>query len=172
MSAIAGFANDVIEKNVAAGERPVSGWERGPWSRYSDVRVTAVTLVEERSDWLIAAHKKLARLACLNDDWDSYGAESPNQKSIEAARGVLDVLADVDFEPTSIDPSAEGGVCLSFQLGDRYGDIECFNSGEVLAVTSRGGLDTTVWEINAVEPTHRNALIRNALRRIRAFVAH
>ena len=114
---------------------------------------------------MAAAYKKLSRLVSLENDWDSYGAEAPNRVSIDAARNVLDVLAEVDFEPTSVDPSAEGGVCLSFRRGNRYGDIECFNSGEILAVTSSGGDDTRVWEIRGFDQH-----LETALSKIRTFV--
>ena len=70
-----------------------------------------------------------------------------------------------DFKPSSIDPSVEGGVCLSFQKDGRYGDIECFNSGEILAVTSTGGDDTTVWEIEGA-----GQQLQDGLSKIRTFV--
>ena len=86
------------------------------------------------------------RMVNLEADWDSYGAEPPNDVALLAAVQVLDDLASINLDPTSIDPSVEGGICLSFQRGERYGDIECFNTGEILAVTSTG-YDTKVWTV-------------------------
>ena len=128
-------------------------------------QATGVTFLDERNEWLIEAFKKLSRFATLEDDWDSYGAQAPNQGALDKARDVLRLLSEADFEPTSVDPSAEGGVCLSFHQDDRYGDIECFNSGEVLAVTSTGGDETDVWNTKGREQD-----LRKTLSRIRTFV--
>ena len=168
MSTVAVFATDVVEKDDSANERPIGRLERIVRPRLLGVEsdATGITFLEDRTEWLIAAHKKLARLASLNADWDSYGAEVPNQESIDAARNVLRFLAEADFEPTSIDPSVEGGVCLSFQHGGRYGDIECFNCGEILAVISTGGDDTTAWDIRAA-----GQHLHGTLSRIRTFIA-
>ena len=57
-------------------------------------------------------------------------------------------------------------ICVSFQRGDRYGDVECFNSGEVLAVISTGGDDTKVWEPGG----NSEDALRAALSIIRTFV--
>ncbi|MCB7130453.1 MAG: hypothetical protein J3T61_13050, partial [Candidatus Brocadiales bacterium] len=160
MSSAAVFSNNVIEWDIAAGERSPSAEEtpQRPSQAGTDNQATGVTFIDEWKEWLVDAYKRLSRFALLEDDWDSYGAEAPSQVSVDKARGVLSVLADVDFEPTSVDASAEGGVCLSFQQGDRYGDVECFNSGEFLAVTSGGGDATDVWEIKGADQDLRTSL--------------
>jgi hypothetical protein len=119
----------------------------------------------ERKEWLVNAYKQLSRLALLKDDWDGYGAEAPSQWSVDSTRSVLRILSDLDFEPTSIDASAEGGVCISFQYANRYGDVECLNSGEILAVTSAGGDATEVCEIRDTDLG-----LRTTLDKIRRFV--
>ena len=111
----------------------------------------------------VDAVKSLRRIARLPANWDSYGADPPNDTAVHAAEDVLQLLAQIDFGPTRVDPSAEGGVCLSSQAGNRYGDIECFNTGEVLAVISKGGDDTAVWSVDTGE-------VNAAANRIRAFV--
>jgi len=165
VSTIAALSTDIIERDVAAGERPLP--ERSSWLRQDEVnnQATAVTFLQDRKEWLLAAYKKLSKLALLEADWDSYGAEAPTRDSIDAAREILRALADAELEPTSVDPSAEGGVCLSFQRGGRYGDIECFNSGGILAVTSTGPDDTNVWEIE-----RSSVQLGRALSRIRTFI--
>lgn len=167
MSAVAAFSTNVSELPLAAGERSRSSKESFRWPPQSATgcQATGVTLLDERKEWMVEACKRLSRFASLQDDWDSYGAEAPSQVSLDAARSVLRVLAEVDFETTSVDASAEGGVCLSFQHGDRYGDVECFNSGEVLAVTSDGGDATEAWELKDLEQG-----LRSTLNKIRAFV--
>lgn len=116
-------------------------------STSATVQATSVTVVESGLPWLAQAYKTLAKMRTLSQNWDSYGAPAPNAIAIEAARAVLSVLADTGFLPASIDPSAEGGVCIAFSRAKRYADLECFNTGEVLAVVSIGGDDTRVWPV-------------------------
>ena len=165
MSTAAALSTNITVRDVKAGERTLP--ERCRWPRQADIayQATDVTFLQDRKEWLLTAYKKLSRLASLEDDWDSYGAEAPSRESIDTARAILRAVDDADFEPASVDPSAEGGVCLSFQQGDRYGDVECFNSGEIMAVTSIGGNDTNVWEIEG-----RGIQLRLALNKIRTFV--
>ncbi len=132
---------------------------------HSDSQATPVTFIEERPEWLSGAHRKLSQLSLLHNDWDSYGADAPSKIAIQTSQNILTVLAKEDFASPSIDASVEGGICISFQRDNRYGDIECFNSGEVLAVISAGGDETEAWEINN--------LVRDlpaALSKIRNFV--
>jgi hypothetical protein len=130
-------------------------------------QATEVTVIEERNAWLVNAHRRLVELARLKDNWDDCGAEAPNAAAVELSRYILKLLSSKDFEPTSIDPSAEGGVCISFRKAERYGDIECFNSGEILAVTSMGGDETDVWELADIDRG-----LDEALRRLRDFLGH
>jgi hypothetical protein len=121
--------------------------------------------VQQETPWLPLLQERLTQFSRLKDDWDTYGAPAPNGVAVALAERVLTALADADSGPPSVDPSAEGGICLSLRSGDRYGDIECFNSGEVLAVTSKGGDETEVWEIPDIEQD-----LGAAVSRIQAFV--
>lgn len=129
----------------------------------SDLQFTSVTIVDEPKEWLRSFIKQLTQLSTLDDDWDSYGAEAPNQWAIYCAREILKNLSYEDFKPSSIDASVEGGVCISFQTISRYGDIECFNTGEVFAVISKNGEDTEVWEITEFQ-------IAPAIKRIQSYL--
>ena len=106
--------------------------------------------METNRDWLTKEFKRLGKLSYLVDNWDSYGAEPPTRGSIQLARQLFRSLSNNDLEPLAIDPSAEGGVCISFREGILYADFECFNNGELLAVTSRGGDETNVWAVRDV----------------------
>lgn len=92
------------------------------------------------------AQEKLLALMARRDKWEQL----PNQTALDHARVVLDALDEADYAPTRIETSAEeGGFCLSFTGDDgRYADIECFNDGQMLAVTSRFGHETIVWEVD------------------------
>jgi hypothetical protein len=128
-----------------------------------------VDLLKDETEWFVESVEATNRLASLKADWDSYGAVPPNSTSLLAARTILAVLAsvDVDFRPTNIDASAEGGVCLAFSCNDRYADIECFNSGEIWAIVAKDGIDPIVWQVEnnpqAVRDTARDIRLKIAL---------
>jgi len=100
-----------------------------------------------RQDWYSTALKKLASLGKLQTNWDGCGAETPSEATIDCAKSLVSILSDADFRPADIDPSAEGGVCVSFSKENRYGDIEFLNSGSALAVISTVKGTSSVWEI-------------------------
>ena len=124
-----------------------------------------ITPIRERSDWLLGAYAELAALGRLANNWDGCGAVAPATMAVELAREVLQIAADFELAPCSIDASLDGGVCVSFVCSDHYADIECFNSGETLAVVSKGGEQTQVW---AVDNTHWS--ITQAVKRIAGFL--
>lgn len=96
-------------------------------------------------------------------DWDGNGAESPNEVSVSNGRRVLGILNEMAFEPTGVAPSAEGGVGISFVRGNKYADIECFNSGELWAVVSDRVHTPDVWRVEV-------STIRASLEKIREHV--
>ncbi len=65
------------------------------------------------------------------------------------AAGILFELAYADENPTRVIASAEGGIAICFSNGERYADIECLNSGEVLGVTSNRRDLPDVWRVDA-----------------------
>ena len=101
----------------------------------------------------MAAHllAKLARMGNLHRGWDGYDAEAPNEIAIRHARKVLRFLGEREgTAQVRIEPSAEGGVTIILSPdGSRYADIECFNDGEILALTSERGSDPTIWRVEA-----------------------
>ena len=108
---------------------------------------------------------ELDGLRKLRVGWDSYGAEPPNAAAISALRRILLHVSRAGLEPTKIAPSAEGGAAVCFVREDKYADVECFNNGDVLAVTSREGQDPEVWEVGA--ETHA---VEQTLEKIRAYI--
>src|SRR5580704_7883527 len=59
---------------------------------------------------LIDAEEELDRISNMTRDWDSYGAEAPSPDAIRASREILNELAGALILPSTIVPSAEGGV--------------------------------------------------------------
>lgn len=116
-------------------------------------------------NWFAEFDEKLRQMGRLARDWDSYGAEPPANCAIASARLACEVLHEIGFEPARIAPSAEGGVGICFLNGDKYADIECFNTGEILAVISDRRDRREVW---SVAPNKRD--IEEVLDRIRAFI--
>jgi len=97
----------------------------------------------------------------LKHGWDSYDAEPPGETAITNARQVLDVLWSVGLTSSirAVSPSAEGGIGIVFAGSDqKYADIECFNDGEILAITSEGTAEPSVWPLNGETETLRRAV--------------
>jgi len=114
---------------------------------------------------------QLARLESFRDlqqGWDSYAADAPSPAAIDSARHVLHVLwaSEIALPIKAISPSVEGGVGLVFAgLDKKYADIECFNDGEILAITSEGTADPLVWSLGG-----KAGSIREAIEKIRTFL--
>ena len=134
--------------------------------RIFDAQVTPITFIDQRQPWLLPAHKSLENISRLKANWDGEGAARPSKLAIESTRNALSILADVGLAPASIDASLEGGVCVSFVEGMLYADIEFFNSGNILAVTSNGGEGTQVWQVEFAQQS-----LSSAVREIQRFLS-
>lgn len=115
--------------------------------------------------WFLKSTRKLQELENLPANWDSYGANPPNSIALFWGRESLTVLFEMNFPPTQITPSVEEGVGICFIRGKKYADIECFNTGEILAVTSDSQGNPNVWEVN---PSREE--LKNSLQRIRVYL--
>lgn len=95
----------------------------------------------------------------LQRGWDSYDAEPPNEAAIANARRILQCLwSKPTTAPFRLVPSVEGGVGIVFSgAGKKYADMECFNDGEILAITSEGS-EPTVWTIGEEAGSVRKAI--------------
>src|ERR1035438_5849469 len=58
---------------------------------------------------LIDGELELSQMSTLEPNWDSYGANPPSARSIEAARTALLELASSLILPSTIVPSSGGG---------------------------------------------------------------
>jgi hypothetical protein len=90
---------------------------------------------------------QIESLGQLPRDFNGYGSEAPNDESIRLASQV--VLAAKKIRPTRVLPSAQGGVAVYFVQGSKRGDIECLNTGEIVATMAGGQEDLRIWEIRA-----------------------
>lgn len=119
----------------------------------------------KHADWFLEYTEKLTELSHLPIDWDSYGAEPPNNLALDWASQILEILSEIGFSPARITPSVENGVGISFISDNKYADIECFNEGDILAVTSDGQGNPEVWEVEAT-----TLGIKFAIEKIRVFL--
>jgi len=109
---------------------------------------------------------KLESFRALTVGWDSYEAVPPNQTAIEHAREVLRFLSRHAGPKVRLTPCVEGGVTIL--LGGtaiRYADIECYNDGEILAITSEPEQDPDIWPVDL-----GNDSLQAALDRIQTFL--
>jgi len=79
------------------------------------------------------ARERLESTVALEPNWDTYGADPPNEKARELARSILASLEANSFPPTRLMPSVEGGIGISFVAQDNRADIEVYNTGEIAA---------------------------------------
>ena len=128
-------------------------------------RPQAGILKTSKEAWFLESIRTLEELGNLPTNWDSYGANPPNSTALVWGRTVLEVLLNMNFPPTRILPSVEEGVGICFISGKKYADIECFNTGEIVAVTSDGQGNPNVWEVN---PDRKE--LKNSLDRIRVYL--
>jgi len=119
--------------------------------------------LQDAARWLAPSLQELSRMRRLSTNWESSGSAPPNRKATEYAAEVLGLLSNIDFEPTNVDPSTDEGVCVSFRQANRYGDIECFNSGQILAAVAIDGEQPLIWD---VEPSQ----IEGAIAKINTFI--
>jgi hypothetical protein len=94
-----------------------------------------------------------AKLQVLEVDQTLWleGSAPPNDFALAWARLFLQQIQSDDFLPTGILASAEGGVGIYFVDGDKYADIECFNSGAILGVISNRRDRPVAWEVEQDE---------------------
>lgn len=133
------------------------------WARRNDAGVTDYA-TDVNNSTPFSEHRQ--KLGMLESDPSLAGeADAPNAFSIAWAEILLDQLERMQFVPTRVVASAENGIALCFVAGGRYADVECLNSGEIMAVTSERGEEPEVWTV----PQSIGALT-DTLLRIRNFI--
>jgi hypothetical protein len=166
------FFHNIVIVGRPGNYRPADGFsglpgKRGKSSRNSHSSPQSIGTNTTKDRELLKTQLKLIEnLQRLPKGWDGYNAESPNQNSVIRSQFILMHLFRMKFLPDKITPSVENGVGISFIQGDKYADIECFNTGEILAVTSDRQAAPQVWEVS-----NRPQEITSALRKIRDFIS-
>ena len=137
------------------------GLERVPWGWLEPTVARApaggfylpAAIIRPRKVGCLAeCSRQLEELRELEHDWDSYGAAPPNDVALSLATKVLQHLSEAGLPAPCINASAEEGVCMSFRTSDLYADIECLNSGEVVAGTLDALGKQHVWDVGSSQP--------------------
>src|SRR5277367_6552075 len=108
---------------------------------------------------------KLAEVTVDSSLW-LEGSELPNDVSVVWGKIILQKFREYALPPSRVVATADGGIAICVVRGDKYADIECLNSGEILAVISDRKSSPIVWEIK-----HRSNEISLSVSRIRQFIA-
>lgn len=116
-------------------------------------------------NWLSECIHRLESLRKLQKNWNSYDSEPPNSTALYWGRVVIEILTSINFPPLHISASAEEGINISFICDEKYADIECLNTGEILAVNSNRRDHPDVWQVNP-----RKKDIKHSLEKIRAYL--
>lgn len=91
--------------------------------------------------------RKLQMIKKIETDWDGYGSPKPNRQSLANASVILSIAHKLNNFPTSITPSVEGGIGLTFEGNIKYAVVECFNDGDIAAIGSDRKGETKSWTL-------------------------
>jgi hypothetical protein len=112
------------------------------------------------------ARQRLKATASLAHGWDRHGAEPPNAIARTLAATILDLLETASLPPTSLTPTVEGGIALSFVEGASRAVIEIYNTGDIAAATYSDEGEPRVWE-----PGPTEVPLLDSIRQIRVHLA-
>jgi len=102
--------------------------------------------------------EKLHSTASLAENWNSYGAEPPNELARKLAFTVLQGLEKEPIVPSSLLPAGEGGITISFVRGAKRAMLEIYNTGEVLVAKYSASDPPQVWEFELTESRLRDSI--------------
>jgi hypothetical protein len=103
--------------------------------------------VDRAASWILKFQNQLKSFRTLKDNWNGYGSSAPNSIALINSQTVLDILHQMNFPPMAIAPSAEDGIAISFTKANKNAIIECYNDGDILAITYKGAKELELMEI-------------------------
>jgi hypothetical protein len=115
--------------------------------------------------WISLFQIQLKSMRDLKNDWNGYGSLAPNSIAIRNSQTVLDILHVLSFSPSSIVPSAEDGIAISFCKGKKRAIIECYNDGNIAAAMYEIDSEPLVWNVGISEED-----IKESVNRIYDFI--
>jgi len=108
---------------------------------------------------------QLSKIVGLEANWDSYDAGKPNRVAVDHAREAV-MLSERLF-PHNIVASAEGGVALCWDQGEKHAYIEFSNDGTAIMAKYEGKNDPCIKEF----PPNKQAILE-ALGEVYPFFPH
>jgi hypothetical protein len=115
--------------------------------------------------WIGESLRRLSHIATLRRGWNGYTADPPNQTSVHLARSAIDALHSLNFRPSFVGPSAEGGVGITFSRGNKRAVLEIYNDGEAISLMAIDGHQP---QASDVPPTEQG--FTRTLAAIKAFI--
>lgn len=154
---------EVHNRQTLTRPKATSGLE----SKLQVLRITTRPFVRE------AQHLEKLRAFALAEpplcELFAEGIELPNQVAFKTAFQILLALEECELEPLDIVPSGEGGIAFIFEAASQstgrppYADIECLNSGSVIATIDDWNAPAQVWLVPKEEWLDAIGRIRTAI---------
>jgi len=94
--------------------------------------------------------REVEKMQFVEDNWNGYGSEAPNQLARDIAEMVL-LAAGKEIPVPKVLKSAQGGIAIYFISDEKRADIECLNTGEIIGTKAKDGSYLKVWEIKPTE---------------------
>jgi hypothetical protein len=132
-SGTAGRAKDLPRVHIASIEEEVYG-ETQSIADLSLERPLLLTI--DNASGLDKLLAQLDSLKNLPEGWDSYSALAPHAMAVENAKALVNEAGELGTEPERVEPSAMGGVGVTFSAGGREVVIEFYNNGTAHALFS------------------------------------
>ncbi|MFZ0052558.1 MAG: hypothetical protein WAK96_12355 [Desulfobaccales bacterium] len=99
--------------------------------------------------WIRNCRHELEQMHHLPNNWNGYGSIPPNANAIKNTQDVLDNLYEMNMAPVSVAPSAEDGVTISITKDNKHAIIECYNDGDIMAMTYEGENQPDIWQMGS-----------------------
>lgn len=147
--------NPIFDQNDEAVTSKVYG--KDLLAKFEEIYKSAYWLTKAR---FFEARRRLSSTVTLGRDWNTYGAEPPNDLARALAGTVLDALEADLLPPSHLVPSAEGGIAISFVEGFSRAAIEIYNTGEIAAATYSGRGEPAAWELSTTESTLKKTIFQ------------
>jgi hypothetical protein len=151
-------------ENVLATGGKVVAWLSGYLFAAASTQLSKVHYPQKSNNKIVDLLDEVGEIyRTVGPDWNGYGSEGPNELSRDIAQMILLSSGNV-IVPNRVAPSAQGGIGICFYRGQKYADIECLNTGEILATISDGTSRPDVWVVKPSES-------KGALERIGQYIA-
>jgi hypothetical protein len=129
------------ERRAGGGKgRPTCAWLAQEENDISEVIRTLQSI--HRRSVLAGLLERASGLGRLKQGWNSYSDPAPTPAAIGNAKTLLTLASAAGLIPDRIEPSAMGGVGVTFAVGSREVAVELYNAGSAHALFSDNATET------------------------------